>query len=182
MSMLVLDVDSPLGTLRLRSNGRALVALAMLDDPCEPLREGDSHGADEVLERGRAEIAAYFAGALRDFTVPLAPAGTPFQLRVWEALRAIPFGTTQSYRDVAIRIGQPTATRAVGLANGKNPIAVIVPCHRVIGADGSLTGYGGGLPRKRTLLAHEARACGVLVRLDSEGSAVHPPPLLPGIG
>lgn len=181
MSTLVLDVDSPIGTLRLRSNGRALVTLAMLDDPHERLDEGDAPGADEVLERARAEIAAYFAGTLRDFTVPLAPAGTPFQLRVWEALRAIPFGMTQSYRDVALRIGQPTATRAVGLANGKNPIAVIVPCHRVIGADGSLTGYGGGLPRKRTLLDHEARCAGV-PSCERAARRRDTTPTLPGLG
>ncbi|MBK7976961.1 MAG: methylated-DNA--[protein]-cysteine S-methyltransferase [Deltaproteobacteria bacterium] len=160
MTAHVLDVESPIRTLRLRSNREALVSLAMLDDPREPIGAGEACCEDSVLERTRGELAAYFAGGLRDFTVPLAPAGTPFQLRVWEALRAIPFGTTQSYREVAIRIGQPTATRAVGLANGRNPIAVIVPCHRVIGADGSLTGYGGGLRRKRILLDHEARCCG----------------------
>lgn len=157
---LMMDVDSPIGTLRLRSSGAALVSLEMLDDPLQPLDPREARGTDAVLEHARRELDAYFAGALREFTVALAPSGTPFQLRVWDALREIPFGTTCSYRDVASRIGQPTATRAVGLANGKNPIAVIVPCHRVIGADGSLTGYGGGLPRKRTLLDHEARCCG----------------------
>lgn len=160
MTTLVLEIDSPIGTLRLRSSGRALVSLEMLDDEHAPLDAADVRGSDAVLELARRELTAYFAGALREFTVPLEPSGTPFQRRVWAELRAIPFGTTQSYRDVAARIGQPTATRAVGLANGKNPIAVIVPCHRVIGADGSLTGYGGGLPRKRILLDHEARCCG----------------------
>ena len=173
MTTLVLDVESPIETLRLRSNGRALVSLAMLDDPREPLGDGNERGEDALLSRARTELAAYFAGTLREFTVPLEPTGTPFQLRVWEALRAIPFGVTRSYREVATRIGQPTATRAVGLANGRNPIAVIVPCHRVIGADGSLTGYGGGLARKRTLLDHEARCAGTPARAGE--------PTLPGI-
>lgn len=104
-----------------------------------------------------AQLDEYFAGDRKEFDIELQPEGSPFQLRVWNALRAIPYGTTTSYGAVARRIGQPTASRAVGLANGKNPIAIIVPCHRVIGADGSLTGYGGGLDRKRFLLALEAR-------------------------
>jgi AraC family transcriptional regulator of adaptative response/methylated-DNA-[protein]-cysteine methyltransferase len=112
-------------------------------------------GPNAVLEQTQAEMDAYFAGTLRDFTVPLSPAGTPFQQRVWEVLRAIPYGLTRSYKEQAINIGQPTATRAVARANGDNPIAIIVPCHRVIGADGKLTGYGGGLWRKQWLLDHE---------------------------
>jgi methylated-DNA-[protein]-cysteine S-methyltransferase len=97
----------------------------------------------------------YFAGKLRQFDIPLAPRGTAFQLAVWEALTHIPFGETIAYRDLAIRIGNPTAVRAVGAANGANPIPIVVPCHRVIGADGSLTGFGGGLDTKRRLLRHE---------------------------
>ena len=97
-----------------------------------------------------AQLAAYFAGDLKAFDLPLAPAGTPFQRRVWAALQAIPYGRTWSYGELARRVG--SAGRAVGLANGKNPIALIIPCHRVIGSDGSLTGYGGGLDRKRYLL------------------------------
>ncbi|MCA9677318.1 MAG: methylated-DNA--[protein]-cysteine S-methyltransferase, partial [Myxococcales bacterium] len=103
----------------------------------------------------RAQLAAYLDGARRAFDVPLAPAGTPFQLAVWDALLAIPYGATESYGALARRLGRPHAARAVGAANGQNPISIIVPCHRVIGADGSLTGYGGGLPAKRWLLAHE---------------------------
>jgi methylated-DNA-[protein]-cysteine S-methyltransferase len=109
-----------------------------------------------------AQLDAYFAGELTEFDVDLRLDGTPFQQRVWAALRDIPYGETISYGELATRIGQPTASRAVGLANGRNPVAIIVPCHRVIGASGSLTGYGGGLDRKRTLLdlerAHRAPA------------------------
>ena len=107
------------------------------------------------FEAAIAELREYFAGERRTFTVPLAPAGTPFQLRVWRALLEIPYGETTSYGELAQRLGQPTASRAVGLANGSNPIPVIIPCHRVIGANGSLTGYGGGLPIKQRLLALE---------------------------
>ena len=109
------------------------------------------------LRQAREELAAYFAGELTRFTLTLAPAGTPFQLRVWEGLRRLRFGETVSYSELARRIGAPDAVRAVGAANGRNPLPIIVPCHRVIGADGSLTGFGGGLERKRWLLNHEAQ-------------------------
>jgi len=104
------------------------------------------------------QLRAYFAGDLHTFSLALAPAGTPFQRRVWDALLEIPYGATASYRDIAIAIGKPSAVRAVGLANGRNPIPIIIPCHRVIGSDGSLTGYGGGLDVKRFLLELERRA------------------------
>lgn len=102
------------------------------------------------------QLAAYFAGELTEFDLALDPSGTPFQLTVWAALRTIPYGQTRSYADIARQIGSPTASRAVGLANGRNPISIIVPCHRVIGANGSLTGYGGGIERKRALLDLES--------------------------
>lgn len=101
------------------------------------------------------QLGEYFAGHRVDFDLPLVPAGTPFQQKVWMALRDIPYGRTMSYGEIALELGQPTASRAVGLANGRNPLAVIVPCHRVIGSNGSLTGFGGGLERKRWLLDHE---------------------------
>ena len=116
---------------------------------------GRAGAASRTLAAARDQLEAYFAGSLRTFDLPLAPAGTPFQLRVWEALRRIPFGETVSYAELARRIGTPDAVRAVGAANGRNPLPIIVPCHRVIGADGSLTGFGGGLERKRWLLEHE---------------------------
>jgi AraC family transcriptional regulator of adaptative response/methylated-DNA-[protein]-cysteine methyltransferase len=111
--------------------------------------------ANDVLERTRAELDAYCAGTLRQFTVAIDPAGTPFQHEAWRVLREIPYGSTRSYADQARAVGRPAATRAVARANGDNPIAIIVPCHRVIGADGRLTGYGGGLWRKQRLLEHE---------------------------
>jgi methylated-DNA-[protein]-cysteine S-methyltransferase len=109
----------------------------------------------KVLQAAARQFTAYFAGALRDFDLPLAPAGTAFQQKVWKALCGIPYGRTITYGELARRVGKPTAARAVGAANGQNPLPVIVPCHRVIGADGSLTGYGEGLPIKQALLELE---------------------------
>jgi methylated-DNA-[protein]-cysteine S-methyltransferase len=111
---------------------------------------------DRALPAVREQLDAYFSRDLKDFDLPTTAAGTPFQQQVWAALRTIPYGETWSYRDLAEAIGRPTAMRAVGLANGRNPLSIVVPCHRVIGADGSMTGYGGGLPAKQWLLAHEA--------------------------
>lgn len=119
------------------------------------------------LERA---LERYFAGELRDFELALAPAGTPFQQRVWRELVRIPYGETISYMELARRVGNPRAVRAVGRANGANPIPVVVPCHRVIGADGTLTGYAGGLERKRWLLALETRASGRPVQLALTGA------------
>lgn len=108
-----------------------------------------------VLLAAKKQLDEYFAGRRTHFDLPLSPQGTPFQHAVWQALHGIPYGRTQSYADIARRIGKPKAVRAVGAANGANPISIVVPCHRVIGADGSLTGYGGGLPRKKKLLVLE---------------------------
>jgi methylated-DNA-[protein]-cysteine S-methyltransferase len=116
----------------------------------------DWQAAEEPFEEVRIQLAEYFAGRRTAFGLPLAMAGSPFQRRVWRALQEIPYGETTSYGEIARRVGVPSAPRAVGVANGQNPVAVIVPCHRVIGADGSLTGYGGGLERKRRLLDLEA--------------------------
>ena len=110
-----------------------------------------------VLLRAKKQLLEYFDGARREFDVPLDPHGTPFQLSVWEALLTIPYGETRSYGQIAAQIGNPEASRAVGMANHSNPISIFIPCHRVIGADGSLTGYGGGLQIKRTLLDLERR-------------------------
>jgi len=118
--------------------------------------EDTGHGsANEVLARTREQLSEYFAGTRTSFDLPLDPRGTPFELSVWKELRAIPYGATRSYSDIARRLGDPRSTRAVGAANGKNPIPIIVPCHRVIGAHGELTGFGGGIDRKRWLLEHE---------------------------
>lgn len=141
--------DSPIGPLSLVSNGAGLTHLLF-----DGAREA-SGAEDKVLAAARKQLDDYFAGKRKGFDLPLDPSGTAFQKRVWMALRDIPFARTVSYADIATRIGAPKAMRAVGAANGRNPIAIIVPCHRVIGANGSLTGFGGGLPRKQFLLALE---------------------------
>jgi methylated-DNA-[protein]-cysteine S-methyltransferase len=146
--------DTPVGPLHLTATGDALTGLRFGPGPEDGERDGDH----PVLAKVAAELAEYFAGRLRVFTVPLAPAGTAFQRSVWEQLTLIPYGTTVSYGELARRLGSPAASRAVGLANGRNPIAIVVPCHRVIGADGSLTGFGGGMVAKRTLLDLESNA------------------------
>jgi len=116
---------------------------------------------DDALKYASVQLRSYFAGKRRDFDLPLAPRGTEFQRAVWTALREIPYGRTTTYGDVARTIGRPDAVRAVGAANGANPIPIVIPCHRVIGSTGSLTGFGGGLPAKRWLLDHEARVAGL---------------------
>ncbi|OBA78678.1 cysteine methyltransferase [Mycobacterium sp. 1164966.3] len=144
-------IESPIGPLTLAGRGSVLTNLRMVDQTYEPNRAGwtEDHTAfTDTVE----QLEAYFAGELTDFDVELDMHGTGFQRRVWQALLTIPYGQTRSYGEIAAQVGAPGAARAVGLANGHNPIAIIVPCHRVIGASGSLTGYGGGLDRKKTLL------------------------------
>jgi methylated-DNA-[protein]-cysteine S-methyltransferase len=157
MSEFFTTMDSPIGEIVLQSDGRSLTGVFTHGPKPKALRQGERNPNDKVLARARKELTAYYAGMLKDFKVPLAPHGTPFQQRVWRALLEIPFGETESYGQLARRIGSPNAARAVGLANGRNPIAIIIPCHRVIGSSGALVGYGGGLPRKKWLLEHEAR-------------------------
>ena len=150
------QIPSPVGPLTLTSNGKALTSLWF--DKQEQSRDLSFWRRDDAaFAQVLRELAEYFAGERQEFTVELAPQGTPFQQRVWAALREIPYGETTSYGEIARRLGDANAMRAVGTANGRNPISVIVPCHRVIGADGSMTGYGGGIDRKRWLLGHEAR-------------------------
>jgi methylated-DNA-[protein]-cysteine S-methyltransferase len=153
-TILSTHVTSPIGTLTLTSNGSALTRLEIASDTAQADVRSD---ADAVLAAAREQLDAYFDMRLMQFDLPLAAHGTDFQHRVWELLRAIPFGETISYAELARRLGNPKAMRAVGAANGRNPLMIIVPCHRVIGADGSLTGFGGGIERKRWLLDHEAR-------------------------
>jgi methylated-DNA-[protein]-cysteine S-methyltransferase len=150
-----LSIDSPVGRLCLLASGDALVGVHFPELEPSGVEARAAGDGDPLLSRARVELAEYFAGKRRAFDLPLAPRGTDFQEEVWRALTAIPFGVTCSYAAIAAAVGRPSAMRAVGAANGKNPIAIIVPCHRVIGADGSLTGYAGGLPRKRWLLRHE---------------------------
>jgi len=153
-------VDSPLGPLTLRAEDGVLSGLYMTDHRHGPPSAALGPRDDDGLPAVREQLAAYFAGELRAFDVPVAVRGTAFQERVWAALREIPYGGTTSYGGLAAAIGRPTAVRAVGLANGRNPVSIVVPCHRVVGANGSLTGYGGGVERKRTLLDLERGVAG----------------------
>ncbi len=148
--------DSPIGELLAVGDGVAVTRLHMQGGRTRGLLDPAWRRDDAWFGDLRGQLDEYFAGERQEFSVPLAPVGGVFERRVWEELLAIPYGSTASYGQIAARVGAPGAARAVGLANGRNPIAVIVPCHRVIGADGSLTGYGGGLERKRLLLDLEA--------------------------
>jgi len=145
---------SPIGDLLLTGDGAALTGVDFLDSVADPLGPRD----DGAFGAATAQLRAYFGGELTEFSLDLTTGGTPFQQRVWSALRTIPYGTTTTYGKLATALGNTRATRAVGLANGRNPISIIIPCHRVIGANGSLTGYGGGMERKQWLLAWEGRA------------------------
>lgn len=149
-------IDSPIGLLTLAGHDNALTNLRMVDQTYEPSRVGWS-ARPAAFADAVEQLNAYFAGELTDFELELDLQGTEFQRRVWQALLTIPFGQTRSYGEIAAQVGAPGAARAVGLANGHNPIAIIVPCHRVIGVNGGLTGYGGGLDKKRSLLALETR-------------------------
>jgi methylated-DNA-[protein]-cysteine S-methyltransferase len=150
--------ESPIGELILSGDDRGLAAIAFADSSKAPRPDATWTRDDGAFARVAQQLSAYFAGELRRFELDLAPRGTPFQQRVWAALQAIPFGATTTYGRLAGVLGDPHATRAVGLANGRNPIPIVIPCHRVIGADGTLVGYGGGLQRKQWLLAHEGVA------------------------
>ena len=153
------EIPSPVGPLRLTGDGNALTGLYLSPHQYGPTEFPEhSRGSDPALTEAARQLTAYFDGMLQEFVLPLAPMGTPFQRRVWEALCQIPYGATISYLDLARRVANEKAVRAVGGANGRNPISIIIPCHRVIGADGSLVGYGGGLDRKRWLLQLEGAA------------------------
>jgi methylated-DNA-[protein]-cysteine S-methyltransferase len=151
------ELDSPVGTLLLRGNGEALTGMYMQKQRYRPPLPDNYVRDDFAFRDAHEQLHAYFAGELQTFDLPLAPQGTEFQKAVWNGLLDIPFGITESYGALAKRIGHDGAARAVGLANGHNPIGIIIPCHRVIGANGSLTGYGGGIERKQWLLDHERR-------------------------
>ncbi|NET31522.1 MAG: methylated-DNA--[protein]-cysteine S-methyltransferase [Cyanothece sp. SIO1E1] len=149
--------ESPIQTLRLVSDGRSLIGLYMRSEKHHLVPQSDWVEADTTAPflEAKQQLTAYFAGSLTTFELPLQLQGTPFQQQVWAALKTIPYGITLSYGELAQQIGKPNASRAVGLANGRNPVSIIVPCHRVIGANGKLTGYGGGIERKQWLLNHE---------------------------
>jgi methylated-DNA-[protein]-cysteine S-methyltransferase len=149
-------IESPVGPLLLAGNESGL-QLIEFHTPRHPMPRGNDwcEGDHALLQLAQRQLDEYFAGTRRHFDLPLSPLGTDFQRQVWWELANIPFGRTISYAELAQRVGRPTATRAVGAANGRNPIPIVLPCHRVIGADGSLTGFGGGLPTKQFLLQLE---------------------------
>jgi len=158
------EVPSPIGPIRLIAGLDALTGVFMMKHRYGP--EGfppEERGDSAVLKETARQLSAYFEGSLRDFDLPLAPEGSDFQRQVWDELVKIPYGETISYLTVAKRIGDERHVRAVGTANGRNPISIIIPCHRVVGSNGSLVGYGGGLERKRWLLDHETRVAGILL-------------------
>ena len=150
-------IDSPIGPLTLAGDGSTLMHLRMADQSHEPDRSAWHPAGPDAFADVAEQLDAYFAGSLTEFDVDLELAGTEFQRRVWAALQTIPYGETRSYGEIAEQIGSPSASRAVGLANGRNPISIIVPCHRVVGAAGSMTGYAGGIDRKRMLLSLESK-------------------------
>lgn len=168
MKSSLMKLATPLGELALTASDVGLTGIHFPNSPfVPPLRvaergsggedreSGSGDGASGILARAAAQLTEYFARTRTTFDVPLAPTGSAFERRVWDALREIPYGSTLSYSELARRLGEPRVSRAVGAANAKNPIPIIVPCHRVIGAHGELTGFGGGIDRKRWLLEHE---------------------------
>jgi len=154
-------MDSPIGTLRLVATDTAVRRIRFPTERHPRADDFEGEHAPRKLVHVRRQLEEYFAGTRREFELELEPEGTHFQRRVWDALRGIAFGDTCSYLQLARAIGQPSAMRAVGAANGRNPIPIVIPCHRVIGSDGALVGFGGGLPIKSALLALEARQRGL---------------------
>lgn len=160
MMLFYKDMKSPVGNLKLVANAKALVAILWEHERPNRVRL-DSLNLDEqhpILLETERQLSEYFSGRRTRFELPLEPRGSEFQKAVWRALTKIPFGETRSYLDLATSTGSPKAWRAVGAANGKNPLSIVVPCHRIVGTDGRLTGFAGGLQTKATLLALEARA------------------------
>ena len=147
--------DTRIGLLTVAADNTGIRYVLFPDNKYDATDRASWKRDAKALREPREQLLEYFAGERRSFELPLAPQGTPFQLNVWNALAQIPYGATWSYGELAIRIGSPKAVRAVGAANGRNPLPIVLPCHRVIGSDGSLTGFGGGLPLKQFLLEHE---------------------------
>ena len=152
-----MQLETPIGPLTITATKKAVTAIRFGTQVPEGSTPCTGAEATPLLRKAAEEIGDYFAGSRRKFTLPLAPEGTPFQQKVWEALRTIPYGETRTYKQIAIQLGHNQSFRAVGMANNRNPIAIVVPCHRVIGYDGKLTGYAGGLDIKEQLLELEKR-------------------------
>ena len=150
-----IEVICPIGRLAITVDDEALTEVLFLGGKMQDDKVFAAPSEKGLMGEVLKQLKAYFAGKLKDFDLPLAPKGTPFQKKVWKQLEKIPYGVTKSYLDIARAIGKPNGPRAVGMANGRNPIPIIVPCHRVIGASGKLVGFGGGLPTKKWLLLHE---------------------------
>ncbi len=148
-------LDGPIGPITVAGDGEVITNVRMVDQSHPPADQSEWRFEPEAFPEALGQLEAYFGGRLTRFELPLRLEGTEFQRRVWDALLQIPYGETASYGEIAGRVGAPGAARAVGLANGRNPVSIVVPCHRVIGSDGSLTGYGGGLQRKLALLQLE---------------------------
>ncbi len=168
MQIISLRHPSPLGVLVLESDGTALTRIRLPGEPGGPVTRAPNGGP---CAAAAAQLDEYFAGVRKEFDLPIAPAGTPFQRRVWSLLRAIPWGATISYAELARRAGNRAACRAVGAANGRNPLPIVVPCHRVIGSDGRLTGYAGGLAAKQFLLELERKPAAGAGRPDCAAAA-----------
>ena len=152
------NVASPIGELLLVSDDSGLRAIGFPEGKGRVTPEsGWSRGSDKTLDLAAAQLEEYFSGGRQTFKLPLAPTGTPFQLAVLDALLTVPYGATCSYADIAVQIGRPKAVRAIGAANGRNPLPIVIPCHRVIGSTGALVGFGGGLDAKQRLLDLESR-------------------------
>jgi methylated-DNA-[protein]-cysteine S-methyltransferase len=162
-------IDGPLGKMFVQGDGQFMTGLFMPQHKGWHGPESSWQQSDKPFAGVREQLGEYFAGERQQFDVPLKLAGTPFQQRVWQELVRIPFGTTTTYAELARRVGQPTASRAVGHANSRNPISIIVPCHRVIGANGKLTGYAGGIDKKQWLLEWENRAQAIELTAASAG-------------
>jgi methylated-DNA-[protein]-cysteine S-methyltransferase len=167
LARLIIQAPEPIGGVLIQASARGVRRIGFVDDAAD---ESDLAAANSKLRDAQRhaaaaaeQLVAYFAGRLRQFELPLDAQGTPFQRRVWAELLRIPFGTTASYRQLAAAVGNANASRAVGLANGANRLAVVIPCHRIIGSDGSLTGYAGGMERKAWLLGLEGSAAGLFV-------------------
>jgi methylated-DNA-[protein]-cysteine S-methyltransferase len=160
MTLFYKEMESPVGKLKLVASSKALVAVLWEQERPNRVKLGAMNLAlrHPILLETERQLSEYFAGKRTRFDLPLEPGGTEFQKKVWQALREIPFGNTRSYLDLARAIGSHAASRAIGAANGKNPLSIVVPCHRVVGAGGALTGFAGGLETKAALLALEARS------------------------
>lgn len=154
------QIDTPIGPLIVAADEQGLRHVIFAEDRWAPTDRSSWRHDRHWMASAVGQFRAWFAGEIRQFDLPLAATGSTFQQCVWRALCTIPYAGTCSYAEIATMLGSPSASRAVGAANGRNPLPIVVPCHRVIGADGSLTGFGGGLPAKRWLLAHEARVAG----------------------